>query len=363
MSVLGTEVARRGILLPAMLLLIVAITLIAHGALILAEAELEVSTVARAVLTARLSAEAGVVTAMAGPTAWPVDAAPWRAEPVREGPFGPHGSFSVTATLVEPELTLWEGVGARTGYPLAYRVGRIAWRLSPGSRLASAGGVVESGHDLSTSAGSIVDGTRMSEPPAGWAQEACAPFAETLAWAVPSGRLPRRSTLPVDPPGVPPLGLLGGFELAARALRIPPGSVTPLPRERDGACLTDVSTNWGSPSGSGVCRDHFVLIHASGDLTLEGGEGQGVLVVDGSLRLESGSSFLGVVLATGDVQLAEGALVQGLVRARGSVAVTGLSQIVGSGCAVLAALSGVEALLRLFVVPEGSWVGPLGSGG
>ena len=63
-SVLGTEAARRGILLPAMLLLIVAITLIAHGALVLAEAELEVSNVARAALTARLSAEAGVVTAM-----------------------------------------------------------------------------------------------------------------------------------------------------------------------------------------------------------------------------------------------------------------------------------------------------------
>ena len=34
-SVRGTEAARRGILLPAMLLLIVAITLIAHGALVL----------------------------------------------------------------------------------------------------------------------------------------------------------------------------------------------------------------------------------------------------------------------------------------------------------------------------------------
>ena len=343
-----------------MLLLIVAVTLLGHGALVLAQAQLDVSIAARAMLTARLSAEAGVVQAMAHSHVWPAPESLWRPQAIQEHTFGPYGRFTVSATAIDPELALWVGTGAHTAHAGTYRVGRMAWRLTPASRLAAAEGVVMSGGTLSIAVAATVDGANLSRPPSAWTEADCAPFVEALAWAVPGGRLPQWAVLAVDSGAVPPLGHLDGPALADRSRMTASGVITPRPAEVAGVCRVEDTSNWGDPSRAGGCRDHFVLATSSGDVTLVGGQGQGVLAVGGSLRLEGASRFAGVLLIAGDLALAQGARIDGLVRAGGSVSLSDSTRIVGSGCAVLAALDGLDRLQLPIAVSVGGWVSPLG---
>ena len=359
-SMCQSEGWRRGALLPTLLLLIVAVTLLAQGAIVLARAQLDVSIGARAALTARLSAEAGVFQAMTEASAWPSAESLWRPQPVLQGPFGPSGRFRITGTAIDQELALWVGIGEDRGHPGTYQVGRLAWRLAPASRLAATEALVMSGGGLSAAPGSAVDGTDLRRHPPDWTEADCESFTDALEWAVPTGRLPPSAVISVDSGAVPSLGLLDGSTLMERSRSVGPGMITPLPTQIGGACRTETATNWGSPSHTGACDDHYVLASSSGSLTLLGGEGQGVLVVDGSLSLESASRFAGVILVSGDVSLKEGVRIDGLVRAGGSVSVSDSSRIVGSGCATLAALSSIESLRRPLPVSHGGWVSPLG---
>lgn len=347
-------------LLPVLLLLIVAVTLLGHGALVLAHAHLDVSIVARALLTARLSAEAGVVHAMADSGNWSLAELPWRPQAVQEGTLGPMGRFTVSVTAVDQELALWVGTGEHAAHAGSYRVGRLTWQLAPTRRLAAAEAVVMAGGSVSVAVGATVDGSDLNRRPFDWAEEDCSLFADSVARAVPSGRLDPWATLAADSGAVPPLGLLDWAALVDRSRRVPPGVITPLPTEFAGVCRIELANNWGDPSRAGDCRDHFVLVTTRGDLTLAGGVGQGVLAVDGSLRLEGASRFAGVVHVSGDLSLAQGARIDGLVRTGGSVSLSDSSQIGGSGCAVLAALGRIDVLRRPIVIRDGAWVGPLG---
>ena len=359
-SVCTTEERRRGALLPVLLLLIVAVTLLGHGALVLAQAHLDVSIVARAQLTARLSAEAGVVQAMLDSAKWSVSEPPWHPQAVHNGALGPFGRFKVSVTPIDEELALWIGTGEHSAHAGAYRVGRLAWRLAPARRLAAAEAVVTSGGSLTTAVAATVDGSNLKSPPLDWTDEDCASFAESVEWAVPSGRLEPWTSVAVDSGAIPPLGLMDWAVLADRSRNVPPGVITPVPTEFSGVCRSELATNWGDPSRAGDCRDNFVLVTTLGDLTLAGGAGQGVLAVDGSLRLEGAHRFLGVVLVAGDLNLAQGARIDGLARTGGSVSLSDSSRIVGSGCAVVAALSGLDVLRRPVAIPDGAWVSPLG---
>jgi len=87
-----------------------------------------------------------------------------------------------------------------------------------------------------------------------------------------------------------------------------------------------------------------------------GGEGQGVLVVQGSLHLTAGARYFGVVLASGDVIVDQGSRLDGFVRAAGSVVIGATSGVSGSACAGLLAL-GAAPLRSVIPVPAG-WVDP-----
>ncbi len=94
--------------------------------------------------------------------------------------------------------------------------------------------------------------------------------------------------------------------LAARALRVATGTLTGLgPVVVGGLCLQSDSTNWGEPLGSGpatACREFFPVVHAPGNLRLDGGRGQGVLLVDGDLELTGGVAYTGVVVVRGSLR-------------------------------------------------------------
>lgn len=74
----------------------------------------------------------------------------------------------------------------------------------------------------------------------------------------------------------------------------------------DGSCNRNDTENWGvleRAVPAHPCENYFPIIHAKGassKLTLKGGEGQGVLLVDGNLEL-AGFSFNGIVVVRGAV--------------------------------------------------------------
>lgn len=76
-------------------------------------------------------------------------------------------------------------------------------------------------------------------------------------------------------------------------------------------CDTSVDKNWGDPLRPNPmpdppppCMSYFPIIHAQGDLYLQTGTGQGVLVVDGNLSMTGNMTFYGVVIVRGSFHTA-----------------------------------------------------------
>ena len=140
--------------------------------------------------------------------------------------------------------------------------------------------------------------------------------------------------------GAPPLvtdatvaQVLASLDSALTAdIIIPAGAVvTPAPVVTAGVCDTAVTTNWGDPAG-GACGAHLPVIRALGNLTVRGGVGQGILIVNGDVVFESGASFAGLVMPADDfVTGAGGASVLGAVIAGDARRAAGDHTIVGSG--------------------------------
>lgn len=132
--------------------------------------------------------------------------------------------------------------------------------------------------------------------------------------------------------------------LILRAGTTAEGTASPRPSERDGACDVEDERNWGDPhrAGDGVCANHFALVHAPGVLTIDGGRGQGILLVEGDLTIRGGFHFAGLVMVRG-VLHADAARIDGaLIVAGDSSAASTLSNVAVhfSRCAVHAAMLG-----------------------
>jgi hypothetical protein len=85
---------------------------------------------------------------------------------------------------------------------------------------------------------------------------------------------------------------------------IPSGSITGLgPRLRaDGTCDVGDPLNWGDPIkdvAPGPCENFYPIIYATGDLSISGGIGQGILLVEGDLQVQGGAEFFGPVIVKG----------------------------------------------------------------
>ena len=144
------------------------------------------------------------------------------------------------------------------------------------------------------------------------------------------------------------------------SIDLPAGTMAPRPTVANALCdLTD-PFNWGDPGGTSPCANWLPVVHVRGSVVLSAGSvGQGILVVDGCVRVEGGARFVGVVLARGEVTVTgAGAEIDGVVfAAPGDAAAT--SRITDGGairfeaCAVQRA-SMVAA--RLVATPERWWV-------
>jgi len=156
--------------------------------------------------------------------------------------------------------------------------------------------------------------------------------------------------------GFTQLGTVTWTSLVAHATHVYAGSatVTPAPRLTGTGCDTTAATNWGDPSRSTSCRNRFVIVHALGDLVIDGGIGQGVLLGEGDVELRNGAQFMGVILARDDVvaltganQLWGAAIAGDARRVAGDFSViAGTTAVTYSSCAVDMALLGTARLRR-----------------
>jgi hypothetical protein len=81
------------------------------------------------------------------------------------------------------------------------------------------------------------------------------------------------------------------------------------------------------------------IIHVSGDATITGGSGSGVLIVDGHLAIAGPLTFSGVIFARNGVSIgSSGVAVLGLIRAAGDPPIAGPIQFTPSVAAVQAVL-------------------------
>ncbi len=130
-------------------------------------------------------------------------------------------------------------------------------------------------------------------------------------------------------------------------------------------CDAGVETNWGEPTPllkTDPCFSYFPIIYHYGNLKLQGGRGQGILLVEGDLTTTGSVVFYGPVFVTGTLSTSgnsgQGAKFYGGVIA-GNVDLDDVTKLAGgalvnfSSCAIDRALKGSATVSPL---AERSWV-------
>ena len=365
------EAAQRGYVLVGVLLLLLAVTGVGHTLLVMTRSELFVSRVRWEVLTRRFAAEAGRHLTFRGMTV--ADSIP-RGEWVRMGSASipPRARYEARAVRLSREVLLIQSAAWLDTEPGRDRQVGLYWAMDPVARLSATRAVIESGRPAQVEDGSVVDPSLIHETPIPWTDASCdrfRPDVDTLfiRGLSPQGELhedPRaelgdEAALGAVGPRLPSLGLLGHDALMKGADLEVSGTISPAPIDRLGRCALPNSTNWGAPTDtSDACIAYRPVVKSEGSLIMEGGQGQGVLLIAGDAIFRSAAHYYGLVVVAGDLEVTEESEIYGLVRVRGVVTLRGRSRIVGSACAVLSALSAAEQLRKLVSIPDSSWPDP-----
>jgi len=155
-------------------------------------------------------------------------------------------------------------------------------------------------------------------------------------------------------------------QLAARATLTLPGqnfsnSIGPV--VTNGQCDLTVVTNWGDGVNPGQpCASYFPIIHLTGTSTINGVQGQGILLVDGDLNIQGGFQWFGITIIKGSLSTAGGGstdahfwgatMVQDSVHL-GDNTITGHANVNYSSCALLRALQATGVIVPM---RSRSWV-------
>ena len=97
-------------------------------------------------------------------------------------------------------------------------------------------------------------------------------------------------------------------QLASQAnITLGPGNYKTQPATSGGACDKTVLTNWGDGiNKTAPCATYFPIIHITGKATLNGNQGQGILLVDGDLEVQGSYEWFGIVIILGELKTAGG---------------------------------------------------------
>ena len=330
---------QEGVALVIVVLVMMAITAVAHGLLLLARFEYLAARAGVDQLAARLAAEAAVSTAFG------LEARPGRAStPLWQSTDSASGTlldarYTRSIRRLSREVWLAEGWGQR-GLVAPETAARPLWILDPVARVAAMGAVLVHGEGSIVRVDGTVDGSRVNESLTPEQPDVCEAWNAALDSLIPGGVLPPTASEPPDM--VSALGALNIDSLRAR-IQVRVAEIgTPAPQERGGLCITEDVWNWGDPDRpNDPCGHHFVTIFAEGDLATVGGAGQGLLVVTGDADLLD-TRFNGLVIVGGRLTLRGVATVRGLVRAVGGASVGTGASIIGSACWAAAALESPE---------------------
>ena len=152
-------------------------------------------------------------------------------------------------------------------------------------------------------------------------------------------------------------------ELAARAnVTLPAGTYQTAPVVNGTVCDKTVLTNWGDGMNPGsVCGNYFPIIHLTGDVTLNGVQGQGILLVDGTLSVQGSYQFFGITIIQGDLKTAGGGSTDahfwgGVMAKNADLSIQSLSgnaTLNYSSCSILAAL---QATSPISMMRSRGWV-------
>lgn len=298
---------RRGAVLAVVVLMTLAMLGLAHGLLVSAETAY-LTTRVRAGMVELDARAAGVVEGELARRWRPwTDSVAVGADRTRSWVAPDSAEIEVAWRRLDPEAWLLQAAVGHGRRPQVRRR-RLAWIYDPATRVAALPGVVSVG------AGASVD----------------------VRGAIVASPTPALGVI-----ARPSLGRMDLSWLLSRADTVGP-SGTPQPLERFGGCDTGDPWSWGDPlRPHRPCGAHFPVKGRAGSLTLEGGAGQAVLVVDGDVTLADGAVFQGIVVAAGIVRVTTGSRLEGRVIAFGGVVVEVGGSIVGSAARAEEALSGM----------------------
>ena len=161
------EEVRRGYVLVAVLLLLLAVTGVGHTLLVMTRSEFFVSQARWDMLARRFAAETGRDLTARGMTR--IDSLP-RGEWVSMGSVAvpPRARYEARAVRLSREVLLIHSEGWLDTGPGRDRQVGLYWAMDPVARFAAARGVLESGGPARVEAGSMVDATLIHEAPAMW---------------------------------------------------------------------------------------------------------------------------------------------------------------------------------------------------
>lgn len=345
--------ARDGSAIAAVVVMLLAMQVLAHGVLLGALQELAATRAAVYLLQSRWAGEGAVRRVLGVPFELYADSVPvGEARPLSVVHSG-RTHATVTAERLWGEAWMLRGSGGVDGWPGSITSARLMWVLDPVERVAAFTAVVHQGEGgAGGSAGRITTEVlhdSLSTNPM------CAPWFAALDSLLPDRVL---EALTSDTADALQLGLLARTTLTALAEVETADSVTPMPVVGAGRCDEEEAHNWGDPgSPAGDCGDYFVFRARQGGLRMVGGAGQGVLLVTGDLVLGAGADFRGIVLVGGSLRVEGGSRFEGLARVGGAVAVDGSSRIVGSACSAVRALAAAHDRLRIAIpYPEWGWL-------
>ena len=234
---------------------------------------------------------------------------------------GAYGGYirKLNANLYLIDITAQDSISLRTGLrqmgAARQRVGLLA-RIKPlainiQASLTTLG-------DVALSGTSKVDGT--DQLPPGWLD--CDPAGASAAGvrldtgtvtvqgaAEVSGSPPVRNDTTVSSSTFTQYGDVSYTDLAARAtITLPGGTYKTQPVLNGlGACDKTVLTNWGDGiNHTAPCASYFPVIHITGSVTVNGVQGQGILLVDGDLTVQGSYDFFGITIVNGSLNTAGG---------------------------------------------------------
>jgi len=351
--------AQSGAVLVFVVLLMLGLIGLGHGVLVSSLGEASASRTMVSHLVSRAAADGAVHVALRQPGGAWMDSVPVGG--ARSGGVLSLGRARAVWSLrrLAAESWLVEGEGALPGRT-PVRAARLAWALDPLERVSALPGaiVVSSGAPV-TLLGSV-DASRPADVVSPLTDEDCAPWMSDLEARYGSAPLAAVSTLSDTTP-TPGLGLLDFQAVLDAADVLVEGAGTPTPVEHFGACAPYEPWGWGDPHRPlRPCGAHLPLRTSLGDLSVIGGAGQGMLVVDGDVTLTAGARYYGFVLVRGALHIDDGAAVEGLAVALGGINVGPLGRFTASACWAARAIAAQRGTLgRLIAVPGVGRLDPL----